>query len=176
MNMLAETPEVAKIVGEAAQTVNQEITQEAADVMRGITGKVPKTAQDIGGIVNELTPATPEVTNVTLYRGEPVGVRPSEGNVPFTPDLAVAQGWAGGTGKVVQITLPRTEFDKLQFQKLPDRIATYFVPQEVYTKATPKAEVSMAPSTSVQTGLPGMEKPAKYPATQAGVDGSSPNW
>ena len=100
---------------------------------------------------------TPTPT-VTLYRGEPVGVRPREGNVPFTPDISVARGWAGGTGQVIQVTLPRTEFDKLQFQKLPDRIATYFLPQDIYSKATPIEPQIMAPSTSVQTGLPGMGK------------------
>lgn len=95
--------------------------------------------------VAKVSPVTPEVT---LYRGEPIGVRTDLTDVPFTPDLEVAKGWAGKEGRVVEISLAREEFDKLRFAKLPDRIATYYVPWQLYKRATltpviPKAEPGM---------------------------------
>ncbi len=101
----------------------------------------------------EVTPVTPEV--ITLYRGEPRGIREPTTDVPFTPDRTVAEGWAGKEGRVVAVTLSREEFGKLRFQKLPQQIATYFVSPSIYARAT---EVTPTPPTGItaQPGLPGV--------------------
>ena len=130
-------------------------TVQAVQAVRGELPRAPTPKAPVPAVTVPVPAKVGVTPEVTLYRGEPIGIRPTVGGlVPFTPDIEVAREWAGKVGRVVQITLRREEFDKLQFQKLPDRIATYFVPQDIYNKAIiiPKAEPGM-PEAGLQPSM-----------------------